>query len=600
MAWDPSMGGAPAYYEDDPYDAAAPDPIPVPAPTDGAGGAPPGWDPVTNPDTPTPADVRRAFDVPPESDISKMHIWGRGVADERPAPRPQPIRRGMLPPKPVAGDDIARDPNTFGGQLYEHDDEVADHYNKQKELLDAALFGEHPEGKVLTPDEHAIAVERLSQKKQKYHDSAAQFDETLPGLQEQGARNQMRGYESHARGAMQSHGIRESGYADQQGVVEDLRGRLDRVAERREQNKRAFDQKWARENSEFKAAQNELQTARIDPNRMWGSTSGLGKAATILAAAVSGYLSSKTGQKNVALEMLQKSIDRDIDAQKATLNSKHRAISGKQSQLGMLRQKLGDDQAANDALRDHHLRSAQQQLQGLSAGAASEQERNNIRVLQEDIQIAREGAGLARKTRAETRHQQELFARRQAAAAAAARVQQGQWLRKQPKNAQQTYVRLPDGRQGLAPDSKTADRLRQKAASVGRINVIVGQLMHINSKGAESITPTDRTTAASLGSSLKLEAAVAANLGAISKDDERLVIDQIGPDPTGLFTLDSQAAAGLTTMKQTSNMGLSREYEAANMIPVERGFTPEGPQYRYTTPSSAEAPGNVQFKPKGQ
>lgn len=90
----------------------------------------------------------------------------------------------------------------------------------------------------------------------------------------------------------------------------------------------------------FEAAKN----AKIDPNRVWNNKSTGSKVSTIIGMMFSGAGSGVTGQPNMAAEMLNKQIDRDIEAQKAD-------IQNKQSLYSLNLQRYRDTTAAEDATR---------------------------------------------------------------------------------------------------------------------------------------------------------------------------------------------------------------------------------------------------------
>ena len=83
---------------------------------------------------------------------------------------------------------------------------------------------------------------------------------------------------------------------------------------------------------------NELAQAKIDPNKYLGEMSTAGKISSMLGlimGGIGGGLSGTGG--NVALDVLNKSIDRDIDAQKAAINQKNTLLSGYYKEYGNMK-----------------------------------------------------------------------------------------------------------------------------------------------------------------------------------------------------------------------------------------------------------------------
>lgn len=72
---------------------------------------------------------------------------------------------------------------------------------------------------------------------------------------------------------------------------------------------------------------NDISTSRIDPNRLWANASTGQKVAGAIGMILGGIGSGLTGQPNLAVQLIDRAIDRDIDAQKATLDLKKTAFS---------------------------------------------------------------------------------------------------------------------------------------------------------------------------------------------------------------------------------------------------------------------------------
>lgn len=105
-----------------------------------------------------------------------------------------------------------------------------------------------------------------------------------------------------------------------------------------------FQQQYATIDQELQQNQSQIMNQKVDPNRLW-STAGTGnKIAAALGLLVGGMGAGLTGQPNAALQVLNKQIDRDVEAQKANL--------GKQQTLfSMNMQRYHNAQAAEAATR---------------------------------------------------------------------------------------------------------------------------------------------------------------------------------------------------------------------------------------------------------
>lgn len=78
-------------------------------------------------------------------------------------------------------------------------------------------------------------------------------------------------------------------------------------------------------NKEFQDLMKATQDQKIDPQRYWNNKSTLGKVSTVIGLLLGGF--SFSDKPNAAIESLNKSIDNDIDAQKAELGKKQNLLS---------------------------------------------------------------------------------------------------------------------------------------------------------------------------------------------------------------------------------------------------------------------------------
>lgn len=109
---------------------------------------------------------------------------------------------------------------------------------------------------------------------------------------------------------------------------------------------------------------------QIDPNHVWNSKSTASKVSTIIGLFLGGIGAGMRGGDNPALSMLNKSIDRDIDAQKLQLGKAHTLYS-------MNLQKLQNENAADAAtkLQMYNAMQAKLQLSGMKMQGAEAQQR---------------------------------------------------------------------------------------------------------------------------------------------------------------------------------------------------------------------------------
>lgn len=94
-----------------------------------------------------------------------------------------------------------------------------------------------------------------------------------------------------------------------------------------------------------------LGNAKVDPDRWWGSRSTGQKIGAYVAAIAGGLNSPNTGGRNMGLDQINKEIDNDIDAQKATLSNRHAALGLRQSAIGQMVAQSGDLYRAQETFR---------------------------------------------------------------------------------------------------------------------------------------------------------------------------------------------------------------------------------------------------------
>jgi hypothetical protein len=116
---------------------------------------------------------------------------------------------------------------------------------------------------------------------------------------------------------------------------------------------------------DYKAKDDQLMSAyqnqTIDPDRYYNNLSTPSKIAASLGIILSGFGSGASHQQNLALGVLQKSIDEDINSQK---NDQERSLN----LWKMNREALGDDQQANLATQNQLYTGLQSKIMSAQAG----------------------------------------------------------------------------------------------------------------------------------------------------------------------------------------------------------------------------------------
>lgn len=124
----------------------------------------------------------------------------------------------------------------------------------------------------------------------------------------------------------------------------------------------------------FDAAMN----SKVDPNRMWHEKSTGSKIAAGLGLLFSGMGSATTGQQNLAMENINKSIDRDIDSQKTDQ-------SKKMTLWKMNRENMQSDMEANLATQNQLLTTVKARAAQYAATAGSAEAKAKLAPIMLDI-----------------------------------------------------------------------------------------------------------------------------------------------------------------------------------------------------------------------
>jgi hypothetical protein len=194
------------------------------------------------------------------------------------------------------------------------------------------------------------------------------WEQSLPGMQ-------MGLIRRGAEGEQERGAIQQATYAEGAELRQQEAAYREGQMREEQQRQEAFQQRRARVQMRadeiFRQQQmaiRDMESQRIDPGRaMKGGQGVMASIAVALGALGAGM--AKT--PNWAFQIIQKRIDNDIAAQRATLEGKRGAISARSGLLGELRAKMGDIDSAENAYRAYMQRQLAQQVGILGASAAS-------------------------------------------------------------------------------------------------------------------------------------------------------------------------------------------------------------------------------------
>lgn len=162
--------------------------------------------------------------------------------------------------------------------------------------------------------------------------------------------------------------IQDQYMAERQKLADDGKAKMDALAARTE------------------ALRQNILSSKVDPNAHWNSLSTAGKVGSVISMILGGFGTS--GGKNLAVDVFNNQVDRDVDAQKANLGIK-------QSILGNYMQEGHDLQAATQLAKADKLDMAAAQLEREASRAAGPTAAANAQVVlgqlrQQSMQLRQE------------------------------------------------------------------------------------------------------------------------------------------------------------------------------------------------------------------
>jgi len=235
------------------------------------------------------------------------------------------------------------------------------------------------------------------------------------------------------------------------------------------------------------------------------------KILSMFAAAINGYITAVQGRENEVLKMMQAEIERDVDAQKADLQTLKSGAGAARSEYAILKDKIGDEAVARDMLIARKLRSTRAQMQQVAAGAKTDEQKRTAAMLidstSRNIELVESGIKLNATVLREGLVNQDMMraqGARQAAAKAEAQANDPlaglPWKVDKGGKRGQSYL---ENLAGFARNpAKDYDMLAKLDADKGFVREITAELREIYKTSGTSFSPTARARADFLNSRL--------------------------------------------------------------------------------------------------
>lgn len=152
---------------------------------------------------------------------------------------------------------------------------------------------------------------------------------------------------------------------------------------------------------EVDGAVSEFTAMKIEPNRMWQNMSTGNSLLAGLSMALGAIGAGASGRENTALSVMDKAIDRDIDAQKANMEKAGQNVNMRRTLYQDLRQKFADDAIARAAMKEITFAKLAEEAAVRGANAQSGIIKANAEALEKAAQAKVSEAKLERTKRTE-------------------------------------------------------------------------------------------------------------------------------------------------------------------------------------------------------
>lgn len=415
-----------------------------------------------------------------------------------------------------------------------------------------------------------------------------------------------------------------------------------------EQRRAQFEVDLQKRRADMDALDSEIRATKIEPMSYFSKDNVWAGILSALSVAVGAFAQGYSGGKvpNTALQLMNAAIERDLEAQKANLAAKGRALEYKRSLYGMAREALGDDRQAFEYSKGlmyeqlqnaatkiaNEARGKEAQLGAMeianAAGAAKEQARLNTQAMYVQMREAAEdnvrrqqaahAAWLVGKEERELKRRERLATvNKKEAEAALARSDAGTPLEGGWTMAKKGAEKLYSGRLFAAYDSsgkeieanpgfmpattpEVADKVRKQLGSYDKMIGILSkslQLPEIGAGGKAQLAFTD-TPYVSPSESAEYKRLRAEFLSTYKEMNELGALDsgveRVGKDAGPLTAANNREVA----RKMIQELVQAREKRVTEVggVPGELGFVQNQPAIKIDLVPSAAKPG-VSFTP---
>lgn len=303
------------------------------------------------------------------------------------------------------------------------------------------------------------------------------------------------------------------------------------LAKRQEAYLQKFDQ-------DYKALSDDVNSKKVDSRRWWKEKSTGDKVLTMVGMALAS-VSPQSFQN--AMNAVDKTIERDINDQKADIESGRMKLQDAKTLYAENVRRFGDERAALAATRMMNADVIKNQLQAQLSGVKGELAKaNGLKMLGQVEQYQN--------------------------------TQKLQLMKLYAEAAKKGNGLVVPGFQGQAPSEKDASDLRSMNAMGMTTMDSLNQLEKITKTPFKSLDRELRTRGAQLAQDIQLSLKEIKKLGVLSGDDAKRLDDYI-QDPTGLFTSDTKSMTLINGARDLVQKAVNLRAKSLGMTPDSQSIS---------------------------
>lgn len=303
------------------------------------------------------------------------------------------------------------------------------------------------------------------------------------------------------------------------------------LQKRQDDYMRKFDQ-------DYKQLSDDVNSKKLDQRRWWNEKSTGDKVLTMVGLALSAV--SPTSFQN-AMGAIDKTIERDINAQKADIENGRYKLQDVKTLYGENMRRFGDQRVAMAATRMMNADVIKNQLNSQLAGVKGD---------------------LAKANGLKMLGQVEQYKQKQT-------LEIAKLLKDQAKETRELGV---PGYKGNAPDSTSARSFRESVVASQVIKEKISVLRDLSKKTGRSISPEAKASAESAIGAIMTNLKGMENLGTLDKGVENLVEKYVN-NPTEFFSTSSGSLKKLEEFEKTIESGLSKKAKVLGLDPESQTIT---------------------------